>query len=265
MNIPKYVELFGKELKLKRYSENTIRNYECCLKLFLDKMNYSEPKKISESAIKEYLTKLPSVSQLKQNIGCLKLFYKFVIRQPLKFKHIEYPRKERRLPEILSHTEVMNMINRCTNLKHKAIIMMLYSAGFRVSELINLKVTDIDSAQMIIRIKKGKGGKDRIVPLSENVLKLLREYWLSYRPVEYLFNGQNALQYSAGSIRAILKQNSDKHIYPHLLRHSCFSQMLASGGNLRDIQNIAGHNSIKTTTLYIHTNNEYISRITTPV
>jgi site-specific recombinase XerD len=270
MNFENHIDSFQRELELKNYSKNTVKNYLSVLNLFLHHFEKSmHPKNINENQIKEYLKNLSSVSLLKQNIGCLKLFYKFVVRQPLKFKFIQYPRKEHRLPDILSPEEVMMLINACDNLKHKAIVMLLFSTGIRISELLDIKLCDIDSKEMVILIH-GKGAKDRYVPLSENVLKMLRLYYQKEKPKNYLFNGQCADQYTASSVRQVLRQLADKvklqkDVYPHLLRHSSFSEMLSMGNDLREIQVIAGHKSISTTTMYTHLNKNFISKIATPL
>jgi integrase/recombinase XerD len=270
MNFEGYAILFQNELELKVYSPNTIKNYLSVLNIFLHHFEIKlHPKNINEIEIKDYLRSLSSVSQLKQNIGCLKLFYKFVIRQPLKFKWIEYPRKEHKLPDILSPEEVGQIISVCTNIKHKTIILLLFETGLRVNELINLRIRDIDSSQMIIRIKNAKGNKDRIVPLSKTLLSQLRTYYQQYKPKEYLFNGQFDVKYTASSIRQFLKKYAKmagitKNVRPHIIRHSSFSEMLNIGNDLRSIQVIAGHSNIKTTSMYLHLSSKFISQIRTP-
>lgn len=143
---------------------------------------------------------------------------------------------------------------------------MAYSVGLRVSEVINLKIEDIDSKRMIINIKLAKGSKDRIVPLSENILQLLRNYFKLYKPREYLFNGQKSLQYSSESCNKIIKKYLDSsNFHFHQLRHSCFTTLLENGTDLRVIQKIAGHSSSKTTEIYTHVSTQLLSKVNLPL
>jgi site-specific recombinase XerD len=151
------------------------------------------------------------------------------------------------------------------NLKHKAILTLTYSVGLRVSEVVNLKIEDIDSKRMLIHIKNAKGRKDRLVPLSPNVLNLLREYFKQYRPVEYLFNGQTSNQYSIGSCQKIYKLYIDQNSSIHTLRHSSFTNLLENGTDLRIIQKIAGHSNVKTTEIYTHVSNQILQKVNLPV
>lgn len=150
-------------------------------------------------------------------------------------------------------------------MKHKAIITLAYSVGLRVSEIINLKIEDIDSKRMIIFIKNAKGKKDRIVPLSNNILELLRKYWLEYKPTIYLFNGQNSSQYSSGSCNNIVKKYINEKYHFHLLRHSCFTHLIENGTDCRIIQKLAGHSNIKTTEQYLQISNNVLSKLTLPI
>lgn len=178
MNFPKYIEMYRNDLKLKNYSENTIKNYSCQVELFLKNQagSFTEPAKINEEAIKTYLLQFKTRNAMCHAISALKLFYQKTIKQPLKFKYIEYPRSEKKLPRIIDKEFLLDRISKIENKKHKAIIALAYSTGMRVSEVCNLKQTDIDSKRMIITIRQSKGRKDRTVKLSQYVLELLREY-----------------------------------------------------------------------------------------
>lgn len=143
--------------------------------------------------------------------------------------------------------------------------MLAYSVGLRVSEVINLKITDIDSSRMIITIRQAKGKKDRVVPLSPNVLNVLREYFKEFKPKVFLFNGQFDPQYSATSCNAIVKQYLGNRYHFHLLRHSCFTNLLEGGTDLRIIQKIAGHASSKTTEIYTHVSTQLLHKVALPV
>jgi len=154
MNIGKYVELYSEDLRFKNYSENTILNYSNQVKLFLIYFNKksTKPSEISERQIKDWLMLSNSINGRKHRISAVKLFYKITGKQPLKFKYIEYPKSEKKLPQIIDKDFLLDAIHKITNTKHKAIISLAYSTGMRVSEVCNLKISDIDSKRMVITI-----------------------------------------------------------------------------------------------------------------
>lgn len=257
MNIPKYLELYRKDLQFKNYSANTIDNYVCQVDLFLRYFDgiFTEPSKINEQSIKEWIMEAKTINSRRHRISALKLFYKYTIRQPLKFKHIEYPRSEQHLPHPLSRDEVIRLFAVCDNIKHKAILSLLFMCGLRVGEVLNIKFEDIDRSNMVIHIKLAKGKKDRIVPMNKEMLKLFEKYYRQYKPNVYLFNGQFGGKYSERSINLFIKQLGEKagikkRLYAHIGRHTCFSNMLSNGIEMAIIQKVAGHKSIKTTQLY---------------
>lgn len=268
MKIAMYLEQYRKELQLKNYAESSIELYVNSVYRFLRyfESSYPNPEKITVDVIKEWLRQSPSQAILRIRIGALKNFYYRVIHQPLKFKYIEYPKKERRLPQILDVSEVQAMFDVCSNTKHKCIMAILYSCGARVGEIINLRINDIDEKLMVIRIIQSKGKKDRIVPLKEKLLELINKYISEYKPVEFLFNGQGgAPQYSERSINAFLQTYAEKagikkRVYAHLFRHTSLTNMLESGDDLHTVQIIAGHNRPSTTNLYLHISPKFISR-----
>ena len=145
------------------------------------------------------------------------------------------------------------------------MLSLAFSVGLRVSEIVNLKISDIDSKRMIIHIKNAKGRKDRIVPLSEKMLVLLREYYKAYKPTEFLFNGQFSNQYSVRSCQEIFKNYIDAKGHFHQLRHSCFTNLLENGTDIRLIQKIAGHSSTKTTEIYAHVSQQLLNRVNLPI
>lgn len=174
------------------------------------------------------------------------------------------------MPKVLSKNEVKKILDSCSNIKHYCILLLIYSAGLRRSELINLKVSDINSERMIINIIGAKGKKDRISLLSENTLKLLRKYYKKYKPVNYLFEGMNGGKYSPTSVAKILKKATlkaglQKNVTPHMLRHSFATHLLEQGTDLRYIQELLGHNSSKTTEIYTHVSKKAIAKIKNPV
>lgn len=251
-----YIELFCKDLKYKNYSNNTIENYASQVQLFLNYFkDLNDPKRINETQIKEWLMLAKTTNSMKHRLSALKLFYKYTIKQPMKFRYIEYPRSEQKLPQPLSKDEVMRLFSVCNNLKHKSILGLLFLCGLRVGEVINLKLEDIDIENMVIHINQAKGMKDRIVPLNRNLLDVLNNYIKEYNPKVFVFNGQFDLQYSDRSVNQFIKDlgvkaGINKRLHAHLGRHSCFSQMLANGVDMVVIQSIAGHKNISTTRLY---------------
>ena len=190
--------------------------------------------------------------------------------RPRKVYYIERPQKEKFLPEVLSEEEVIKIIKSISNTKHKALIMTIYSGGLRISELINLKVKDIDSDRMQIRISQSKGKKDRYTLLSKKTLITLRQYFKEYKPKEWLFEGESGGQYSTTSVEKILKRaliatGIKKRITVHSLRHSFATHLLESGTDLRYIQNLLGHSSSKTTEIYTHITTKGLDRIVNPL
>jgi len=267
MNIGKYVELYSEDLKIKNYASNTIENYCSQIKMFLEHFSSvaTKPSEISEKQIKEWLLLAKSINGRKHRISAVKLFYKLTGRQPLKFKHIEYPRQEKKLPQIIEKQFLLNQISKIENKKHKAIIALAYSTGMRVSEVCNLLISDIDSKRMIITIRQSKGRKDRIVPLSVKTLGILREYFKQYKPNEYLFNGQTSLKYSHRSCNEIVKKYLGQDYHFHQLRHSNATALLESGTDIRIIQKHLGHRSSKTTEIYTHVSTSLLSQMPLPI
>lgn len=256
------LEKFKEELKFKNYSNRTIEIYIHYAYKFLCNFNY-DLYHISQFKAIEFLKtfKYSSISQQNQFISSIKLLYKYVIKCELKAFNIERPRKEKHLPKIIDNDFILSKINSVINKKHKAILCIAYSVGLRVSEVINLKILDIDSKRMIITINNTKGKKDRIVPLTQKILDILREYYKQYKPKEYLFNGQNSLQYSAESCNKIVKKYLGENYHFHLLRHSCFTNLTNQGVDLRVIQKLAGHSSSKTTEIYTHVSIQLLNKL----
>jgi site-specific recombinase XerD len=242
MNIPKYIDEYRNELTRKGYREETVKNYVSCVTKFLyhfkDKKDHEH---INESDIKGFL------------------------RQ---FK--EHNNQRGKLPIVMSVEEMQRLIFSCSNLKHKTIICLMYSTAIRVSEVINLKLADIDHSRGVIYIRNAKGGKDRQVPLDPLLLALIKEYYNQYIPAEYLFEGQTKPQYSERSIAEFLNKYAhlagiNKNVYPHLIRHSSATHLLEAGTELSLIQRVLGHESIITTQGYTHISNNLISKIKTPL
>lgn len=259
--------MYSEDLKLINYSENTIKNYCTQVSAFLDyfKNIASKPSEISENRIKNWLLEAKSINGRKHRISAVKLFYKLTGKQPLKFKYIEYPRKEKKLPIVIDKSFLLCKIEKIINIKHKAIIALAYSTGMRVSEICNLKISNIDSKRMLITINQSKGNKDRIVALSPKILCILRLYYSEYKPKEYLFNGQFKTKYSHRSCNLIVKKYLGKEFHFHSLRHSNATALLEAGTDLRIIQKHLGHKNVKTTEIYTHVSSNILSQIPLPI
>ena len=270
MNTSEHTSNFVQEMQRRNYSTNTINNYKSCIQYFFSKSTKDHPKNINEEDIKNFLRDFCKVNTQRNYHSAIKKFYDICLNQKNKFKYIPYARKEQKLPIILSQDEVKRLFNACDNLKHKAILYLLYSTGMRVSEIINLKPEHIDSSRMIINIIGGKGNKDRQVMLDERVLLLLRDYYKKYNPKTYLFNGQFSDQYTASSIRQFIKMYAakaeiKKRVWTHLIRHCTFTHMAEQGTDINLIQRLAGHNNVKTTSIYTHISHNLISKIPSPI
>lgn len=272
MNIGKYISMYSEDLKLKNYSDNTIKNYCSQVELFLKHFEpvATKPSEISEKQIKAWLLQANTINSRKHRISAIKLFYALTGKQPLKFKYIEYPRSEKKLPVVLSQQEIQAMFTACDNTKHKVILSLLYACGLRVSELLNLKWQHIDRSRMIINIIAAKGKKDRQVMLPESLIPLLEKYYYQYKPKEFVLNGQFALQYSETSVNQVVKQLAqkagiNKRVYTHLMRHCSFTHMVEAGTDINLIQRLAGHANVKTTAIYTHISHNLISKIKSPL
>lgn len=259
-------EIVNQKLVYFNYSPRTIKVYINYIDRFMNEVNKPYDK-LTSSDFQSYLDtyQFTSVSQQNQIINSIKFLYNKVLDK--KYVKVDFtrPRSEKRLPQVIDKDFLLTQINKIQNLKHKAIISLSYSVGLRVSEIVNLKISDIDSKRMIIIIHQSKGRKDRIVPLSPTILLLLREYYRLYKPTIYLFNGQTSSQYSSTSCNQIVKKYLGKEYHFHLLRHSCFTSLLESGTDLRIIQKLAGHSNIKTTEIYTHVSNKLLSKINLPI
>jgi site-specific recombinase XerD len=206
-----------------------------------------------------------SVSQQNQVINSIRFLYKEVLGKKYDKVSFKRPRSEKKLPKVIDSDFIRERLEKIENIKHKSILTLTFSVGLRVSEVVNLKIEDIDSKRMIIHIKNAKGTYARIVPISHKVLTLLREYWKEYKPNEYLFNGQSSTKYSIGSCQKIYKKYIDQDSSIYTLRHSSFTSLLENGTDLRIIQKIAGHSSSKTTEIYTHVSNQVLNKVNLPI
>ncbi|WP_421920104.1 tyrosine-type recombinase/integrase [Marinifilum sp.] len=263
-------------LERLRYSESTIRTYSKYMKEFQMAFMDKDISTLSPSEINDYLhgrvvNDKISISRQNQLINAIKFYFEKVLNRKSEYYQIERPIKQIILPKVLSKNEVLSVLNKCKNRKHKCILSLIYSAGLRRSELINLKISDIIGERKQIRIAQSKGKKDRYSILSTKLLEELRVYYKEYKPKTWLFEGQKPnTQYIASSIRKILLRASksagiNRRITPHMLRHSFATHLLEQGVDLRYIQVLLGHGSTKTTEIYTHVSNKEIRNIINPL
>ena len=261
-----YSEICRTKLEYLNYSPKTIKLYLSYIDQFLTK-NIKAPTTLNSKDFQDYLDdyNFTSVSQQNQVINAIRFLYKFGLEKKYDKVSFKRPRNEKKLPKVIDGEFIKQQLFKIENIKHKSILTLTFSVGLRVSEIVNLKIEDIDSKRMLIHIKNAKGRKDRIVPLSQTVLEMLRKYFLEYKPKEYLFNGQNGGKYSVGSCQKIYKKYIDENSSIHTLRHSSFTNLLENGTDLRIIQKIAGHSSSKTTEIYTHVSNQILSKVNLPI
>ena len=211
-----------------------------------------------------------SESFQNQVINSVKLFFRKIQNVNINVDLIERPRRQKKLPNVLSKEEVKSTINSLVNVKHKTMLSLIYSCGLRCGEVLRLKPNHVDSKRNILIIQQSKGKKDRIVPLSDKTIEMLRNYYKSYRPLVYLFEGQTpGTQYDQRSLqqvlkKAVLKAGITKPVTLHWLRHSYATHLLEAGTDLRYIQEILGHSSSRTTEIYTHVSTKSIQQIKSP-
>jgi len=277
LNIEKDVKIeeFRRWLKSKRYSDNTIKTYCEALKTFLYYFSEKTIEKIVNQDIIDFnndyiIYKKLSSSYQNQVVNALKLFFSKIEKQIINPELIMRPRGEKKLPNVLSKEEVKGILESMQNTKHKAMLSLIYACGLRRGELLRIKPQDILSDRKLLHIKQSKGKKDRIVPLSDKLLEMLREYYKTYKPKVWLFEGQQAGEpYSEKSLESLIKQAVskaciNKPVTLHWLRHSYATHLLESGTDLRYIQELLGHNSSRTTEIYTHVSNKSIQQIKSP-
>ncbi len=269
------LDKYYKQLKIENYSEQTIKSYYSALNLFLEWIAISKLEQVTDEAINNYLyfckTKRKySFSSMTLVIASIKFFYLKVLKKSIpEALNIIKLRKPSILPTVLSLREISTILEVTKNLKHKTIFLLIYSAGLRLGELLNLKIGDINSESMKIHIRNAKGKKDRYIMLSENVLKLLREYYKVYKPKEYIFEGQNGGKYSPKSVQSVfkaslIKAGIKKKATVHTLRHSFATHLLDDGTDIRYIQELLGHKRLETTQIYTHVSSYSINKIKSP-
>ncbi len=270
------LKLYTSKLETQRYAPNSIKIYVHCIKKFLFDFKQYDLEVISEKNIENYIHYLIrkekiSASYQKQMLASISKFFKLMCGKELRLLYLYPKRKERKIPVYLTKQEVKKMIESSFNKKHRCIIMLLYGGGLRLRELLNLKITDIDSENKLIHVRQSKGKKDRVVMLSKHLIKELRTYYTHYKPKHFLFEGlgRNKM-YSETSVQKIVKNTAkrvclNKKVTPHTLRHSFATHLLENGTDIRYIQKLLGHQSIKTTELYTQITDISQSNIKSPL
>ncbi|KAA6432619.1 tyrosine-type recombinase/integrase [Rufibacter glacialis] len=267
------------KLLLLNYSLSTIRTYHSLLLRFLNSFRGKGLKRIhafSEEEINHYHRSMVqagtySVSFVNQSINAVKFYYhRVLLRHEVQLNLVERPEKPERLPQVLSKQDVLKILSVAENLKHRCILQLLYSGGLRIGEVINLKLTDVQSKRNLLLIRGGKGKKDRTTLLSQKLLENLRAYYKQYKPKVWLFEGQTGGQYTVESIRHLFNACKEKAgvqapATPHTLRHSFATHLLEQGTDLRYIQVLLGHRSSKTTEIYTHITTHALDKIISPL
>ena len=275
MNTEQHLIAFKNYMNYRRYSENTIKTYSDALEVFF---RFFQNKKLESLTIEDIiqfnndyiLRKNLSSSYQNQVINAVKLFYRNRFNKTMEVDFIQRPRREKRLPNVLRKEEVKSILEAPTNLKHRAMLSLIYACGLRRSELLNLTLTDILSNRNLLFIRQSKGKKDRVVPISNRLIDILREYYKAFKPKAWLFEGQFPnTKYSEKSLENVLKQSLtktkiSKKVSLHWLRHSYATHLLENGTDLRYIQELLGHSSSRTTEIYTHVSTLNLQQIRSP-
>ena len=269
------VDTFRKWMRHKRYSRSSIETYTDCVRVFLTFCSSKPFDTLTNDDVVLFvhdyiLKKKLSYSYQNQFVNAIKLFFREVFKSCIEVDKLERPRREHKLPNVLSKVEVGKILNALSNLKHRTMLSLIYACGLRRSELLYLKPAHVDSKRGLLLIKSAKGNKDRVVPMSEKLIELLREYYKFYVPKVWLFEGQYAgEQYSPESLAKVLKNACKisgirKPVSLHWLRHSYATHLLESGTDLRYIQELLGHKSSRTTEIYTHVSTKNLKNIKSP-
>jgi len=270
----RFRDRMDEDLRIRGYSANTRECYLRCVRHFVRHF-MRPPDQLTPEHIRQYqlyLTRDRRVSwpYFNQIVCALRFFYRQVLKKDWAVAQIPYQRTGRRLPEILSPQEVAALFRATPNLKHRALLMTMYAGGLRVWEVTHLRVTDIDGQRMVIRIEQGKGRKDRYVMLSPHLRRVLQAYWRTRRPRPLLFPGPTGRPLTRESVNRVFHQACQrakitKHVYPYSLRHACATHLLEQGTNIRAIQTLLGHRSLRTTQRYTHVAATYLQETPSPL
>lgn len=269
------IEKFRMWMRSRRYSEGTISTYTEALKIFLQFYNHKAIEEIDNDDLIRFnnvyiVDQKRSASYQNQVINAVKLYFDTINSKKLRPELVHRPKRAKVLPNVLSKEEVREILNSVANIKHRAMLSLIYGCGLRRGELLNLKKTDIDNSRGLVIIRQAKGKKDRIVPFPAKMRMLLEEYYTAYKPGYWVFEGQERReQYGESSLAKVLKLAVDKAgikkgVTLHWLRHSYATHLLEAGTDLRYIQEILGHSRSTTTEIYTHVSNLSIQRVISP-
>ncbi len=266
---------FIRFMKGRRYSDSSINAYFNLIADFVSYYNDIPLEKLTNKNVDlyiehEFVPRGYSISTQRQFIGAVKLFNTYLGYNSIDNITLRRPKKTNYLPEVLSKEEIIDLLRATKNLKHRAILAMIYSAGLRISELINLRIYHLDIDRQQVLVKNSKGRKDRNIILAKSIVPLLNNYLMTYKPKVYFAEGYNGGVYSAGSVRKFLKKSCEaagikKHVTPHTLRHSYATHLLENGIDLRYIQELLGHSRPETTMIYTHVTKKDLLAIESPL
>lgn len=269
------LRLFIETLQLKAYSESTIRTYRNEFAQLLYVLKSVQVNQLDALKLRGYFLYCIETLKLAENtlhsrMNAVKFYFEQVLHREKLFFEIPRPKKPVQLPKVISAKDIKKLFEETVNLKHNLMLKLCYGMGLRVSEIINIKITDIDSANMQVLVEKAKGKKDRYANLPDSILQQLRDYYKAYKPVKYLFEGQYGGQYSIRSIQKVFKDamkkaRINKATGIHGLRHSFATHLLESGTDVKYIQELLGHNDIKTTLRYIHVSKQSLKNVKSPL
>ncbi len=269
------MRMYEQQLRLKAYSPHTIRTYCNELMQYLNFFSSLDVDQFTSEEIRTYLLHCLQQFKLSENtlhsrINAVKFYYEQVLRQDKIFMDIPRPKRPSILPQVISMQDLQKIFEVTANVKHNTILKLCYGMGLRVSEIVALKVKDVDSRNMQVFIQRGKGKKDRYANLPETLLGQLREYWKQYRPKTYLFEGQDGGMYTVRSAQqvftaALKKAKINKKVGIHGLRHSYATHLLELGTDITLIQQLLGHQDLKTTMRYTHVSKKIIKSIKSPL
>lgn len=268
-------DMMERDLQIRGFSSSTQQCYLGRMKEFV-RYFMQPPDELTTADINRYQLYLAQERKVSwgvfnQSVAAVRFFYRITLQKDLEIERIPYQKTGRKLPIVLSQQEVKALLETPANIKHRAILMATYAGGLRVSEVVNLRVIDIDSQRMTLRIEQGKGRKDRYVMLSAKLLGVLRQYWKTVRPSCWLFPGQIPGRHlTRSAVGRIFYQARDragitKKVSVHSLRHSFATHLLESGVNIRKIQVLLGHNSLQSTQVYTNVANDYLDNTPSPL
>ena len=267
------------ELQRRNYSPHTIRSYMHAVEAFASYFHRS-PDQLGPDHIRTYQLHLfrdckLSARTIQGQTAALRFLYVKTLGRAYTAEQVPFPKCQKRLPAVLSQAEVSRLIECCGSLMQRAMVMTLYATGLRRAELCQLKVVDIDSQRMVLHVQRGKGGRDRDVPLSPKLLGVLREYWRWMKPKTYLFPGMENNWRADVPItekvvwiavtNAAKAAGITKHVSPHTLRHSFATHLLEAGADLRTIQMLLGHAKLSDTTVYLHLSQRHLQAVASPL